>query len=69
MFEFILVVFLIILLIRWMFKGFIHSLLKQAQPKNQQQASQQSKSSHTSKSKKVIQSDEGEYVDYEEVKG
>ena len=67
MFDFFLVVFLVILLIRWMFKGFIRSLLKQAQAKNQQQTSQQSKSSKASKSEKVIRSDEGEYVDFEEI--
>ena len=70
-FKFLLVIFLIFLLIRWMFKGFVRSIFEQAQADNQRQSKRSSSSRQQptpNQSKKVISSDEGEYVDYEEVK-
>ncbi|MDR1683141.1 MAG: DUF4834 family protein [Candidatus Symbiothrix sp.] len=60
------------MLIRWMFKGFIRSIFGQVQSMGNQQQQRKRSSSQQQQtqnpSKKVIASDEGEYVDYEEVK-
>jgi hypothetical protein len=55
-----------------MFKGFIRSIFGQVQSMGNQQQQRKRSSSQQQQtqnpSKKVIASDEGEYVDYEEVK-
>ena len=68
MLTFLLIAVIVILLIRWMFRRFIHSLFEHTQAKNRPQTSKQPKSAQASKSNKVIQSNVGEYVDYEEIK-